>query len=121
VTEQFQGNDRSLASLLLVLSVLAFSLAMRTRAQPAFRGEYLLEDVSIVLSVACAVVRPKFRRVMLIATLGLVTTTIAILAWLAIGTRLDLIFAVLFAGVAIYTAVRAVLEFAMLINPHQRL
>ena len=119
-------TNRWLLSLTLFFSVLAFTVVMRTRAQPAFGSEYILEDVSLLLSLAYGLVRPRFRRLIWFSTSCLMSTTIALMAWTAKShefyeARRDVLLTSLFALIAIHSAIRAVVEFSKLLKGKQKL
>ncbi len=119
-------TNRWLLSLTLFFSVVAFTVMMRTRAQPVFGSEYILEDVSLLLSLAYGLVRPRFRRLIWFSISCLMSTTIALMAWKAKShefyeARRDVLLTGLFALIAILSAIRAVVEFSKLLKPQQNL
>ena len=96
----------------LLLSVLAGVLARRALGrQPAFRGEFVMEDLILLLTVAMGLAPSRFKPLFSLVIIGAMGVTIALLTWAA-SRALPLAEAILcyvsFAVLAVCIGLRAV-------------
>lgn len=82
-------------------------VARQAIGPPIFRGEFVIEDFILLLTLAYGVVPLRFKSLIWRLTTSLVSTTMTLIAWTT-GAR-ELLLAV-FASLAIYSLFRAIVE-----------
>jgi hypothetical protein len=106
-----KNNQAPYHELILLPPILLILARQALAGQPVFRSEFAIEDFILLLTLACFFAPSRFKRFVGLVINCSMSTTMTLIVWTTGAHRFPL---VLFAMVAIYSAVLALIELSKL-------